>query len=277
MNNINAPSYFKKIGANDVFSWWDPEHDDRAHLYLWEVRKIGEWLKLYFPLGFKKIRILEIASGKGRIRSYLGTKHLKILPNNVDYTVIEINQQMLNYSKNRFKGEGLRVNSILGDAHNLPFNKNSFDIVICVETFVHLPKLRKVVKEIGKVLKPNGFLISNVDLSTSLRRKVKNIFFMINSKINSSYKHRGSGIFKPYGLEEYENILLKEKFTIINKLYYGLFAPIEIEIYDKDHRVALINKFISQKLFWLDKLLSYKDKLSSMNTYFLTISKNEKN
>ncbi len=52
--------------------------------------------------------------------------------------------------------------TVKGDAHNLPFDDNSFDIVWSDAVLEHVYDPWKVVQEIKRVLKPNGFYIGSV-------------------------------------------------------------------------------------------------------------------
>lgn len=47
----------------------------------------------------------------------------------------------------------------LGDAENLPFGDNSFDIVICNDSFHHYPDPGKALSEFMRVLRPGGTLL----------------------------------------------------------------------------------------------------------------------
>ncbi len=49
--------------------------------------------------------------------------------------------------------------TVLGDAHCLPFGKNTFDCVKCTELLEHVEYPKKVIKEIARVLTSTGVLI----------------------------------------------------------------------------------------------------------------------
>jgi len=46
---------------------------------------------------------------------------------------------------------------IVGDVHDLPFEDNSVDAVICMNVLEHVEEPQKAVKEIYRVLKPGGY------------------------------------------------------------------------------------------------------------------------
>ena len=48
---------------------------------------------------------------------------------------------------------------IVGDSENLPFEKESFDVVICANSFHHYPNPQKFFDGVSRVLRPGGKLI----------------------------------------------------------------------------------------------------------------------
>jgi SAM-dependent methyltransferase len=53
---------------------------------------------------------------------------------------------------------------VQADIQNLPFADNSFDYIICIHVLEHIPDDRKAMREIYRVLKPNGKAIVMVPL-----------------------------------------------------------------------------------------------------------------
>jgi SAM-dependent methyltransferase len=84
--------------------------------------------------------------------------------------------QMLNDHVARYAGveidpeacrkAGLRIGNTdlikQADAHELPFESNSFDVVVCFEVLEHLKDFRKALGEIRRVLRPSGRLIASI-------------------------------------------------------------------------------------------------------------------
>jgi ubiquinone/menaquinone biosynthesis C-methylase UbiE len=101
---------------------------------------------------FKNKKVLEVSCGHGGGASYL-TRYLK--PS--EYTAIDLNPAAIDYCKNRHSISGL--NFRVGDAMNLPFKDQNFDIVINVEASHCYPSFSKFLKEVARVLKPNGELV----------------------------------------------------------------------------------------------------------------------
>ncbi|MEX0918569.1 MAG: class I SAM-dependent methyltransferase [Candidatus Paceibacterota bacterium] len=71
-----------------------------------------------------------------------GKRFLDAFPNRVGLDVIP--------------GEGVDV---VADAHQLPFEKNTFDVVLCSEVLEHLHSPKQAISEMYRVLKPGGILI----------------------------------------------------------------------------------------------------------------------
>lgn len=64
------------------------------------------------------------------------------------------------------------INFLVTDAHKLPFNKNSFDLVICYETIEHVINPKKLLQEIRRVTKQEGTAIIAMDSGNLLFRIV---------------------------------------------------------------------------------------------------------
>lgn len=54
------------------------------------------------------------------------------------------------------------LQAIIGDAEKIPFDDNSFDVVLCVETLTHIYGIEKALKEMRRVLRPGGILLGCV-------------------------------------------------------------------------------------------------------------------
>ncbi|MBQ7265354.1 MAG: class I SAM-dependent methyltransferase [Firmicutes bacterium] len=72
------------------------------------------------------------------------------------YTGIDLTPEMIKAAKAKKLDNTVFV---LGDCENLPFEENSFDTVICSQSFHHYPNPQNFFNSVYKVLKPNGRLI----------------------------------------------------------------------------------------------------------------------
>lgn len=72
------------------------------------------------------------------------------------YTGIDLTPKMIEQAE---KKKIPNASFVVGDCENLPFEENSFDAIICANSFHHYPNPQKFFDSVHKVLKPNGRLI----------------------------------------------------------------------------------------------------------------------
>ena len=72
------------------------------------------------------------------------------------YTGIDLTPKMIEVAKAK-KLPG--VEFVVGDCENLPFDDNSFDAIICCESFHHYPNVQDFFNSVYRVLKPGGRLV----------------------------------------------------------------------------------------------------------------------
>lgn len=95
-------------------------------------------------------RILEAGSGAGRFTEILLKYGAHV------YSFDFSNAVEANY-KNNMPNENLTL--FQADIFNIPFQKDFFDMVICLGVLQHTPNTRSSLKELTRVLKPQGELI----------------------------------------------------------------------------------------------------------------------
>ncbi len=111
-----------------------------------------------------------------------------------------------------------KINFILSDSHKLPFENNSFDKVIASEVLEHVDDDQRVIKEVYRILKPDGvFVISTPSLRYPFFWDPVN---WISQRIFSTHFQTGflSGIWyghiRLYKTEELANKFTKAGFKI---------------------------------------------------------------
>ena len=158
--------------------------------------------------------ILDIATGTGDLAINLAeTNASKIVG-------LDISSGMLDIGKEKIKNKSLesKIEMVLGDSENMPFDNNAFDAITVAFGVRNFETLENGLKEIYRVLKPHGVFVI---LETSMPDKApykqgynfytKNILPLIGafSKDKSAYKYlcESASVF-PYG-EALNNILRK--------------------------------------------------------------------
>ncbi|MCR5415656.1 MAG: methyltransferase domain-containing protein [Pseudobutyrivibrio sp.] len=73
-----------------------------------------------------------------------------------NYTGLDITPKMIEVAQAK-NLEG--VNWVVGDCENLPFEENSFDAIICSNSFHHYPNPQLFFNSVKRVLRPGGRLV----------------------------------------------------------------------------------------------------------------------
>ncbi|PWK19150.1 bifunctional demethylmenaquinone methyltransferase/2-methoxy-6-polyprenyl-1,4-benzoquinol methylase UbiE [Xanthomarina spongicola] len=168
--------------------------------------------------------ILDIATGTGDMA-------INLAETNAEKIVgLDISEGMLNVGKQKVLKKGLqnRIEMVVGDSENLPFENNSFDAITVGFGIRNFETLEKGLSEIHRVLKPNGVFVileTSVPTKTPFKqgynlysRHILPVIGKLFSKDRSAYKYLSdSASVFPYG-ENLNNILRKTGFiNVINK------------------------------------------------------------
>jgi SAM-dependent methyltransferase len=93
------------------------------------------------------LRVLDVGASAGIIAGELGRVFREVVGIDIDEEGIERGRQFLTGSN-----QELRV----GDAMNLPFEDESFDVAVLNHVYEHIPDARRAFDEIWRVLRPGG-------------------------------------------------------------------------------------------------------------------------
>lgn len=95
-------------------------------------------------------RILDLGCGNGNVIALLREQRP------ASYYGLDISQSMIREAKKRL---GDQVTLDVGDAEELPYENQSFDLIICNASFHHYPNPQKALKEMKRVLQPGGIIL----------------------------------------------------------------------------------------------------------------------
>lgn len=168
--------------------------------------------------------ILDIATGTGDLAIALAQTHASKIVG------LDISSGMLEIGKGKIKKQGLdhKIDMVLGDSENMPFEDNTFDAITVGFGVRNFETLENGLKEILRVLKPGGcFVILETSIPTKTPYKqgyhfyTKNILPIIGrlfSKDKNAYKYLSESASEfPYG-DALNNILRKIGFTNVKDL-----------------------------------------------------------
>ena len=147
-------------------------------------------------------KLLDIGCGKGFFLQYAEKLY--------ETYGIDISE----YGIKRAQGRLFSTRLYVGNAEQLDFDANYFDIVTCFDLLEHLDKPELAIKECYRVLAQNGLLIANVPNPGSIGHEWKK---------QQWFAYRDPTHVSLLTEEEWEQLLQKNNFRIIDKFYDGLW------------------------------------------------------
>lgn len=177
----NAADLHKNVPAD----WYARSIKENLLQRYWHTRRFTEVPKLLEPTRGK---ILDIGCADGTFTSVI-LKHTgagKIIG-------IDVLPKSVSYARRRF-ARSKKLSFRVADAHNLPFRDKEFDVVVCLETLEHVEDPRRVLSEIKRVLKKDGYLIVLVPSENLLFRIGWPFWLMTRGKIwKNTHVHQFTG------------------------------------------------------------------------------------
>lgn len=143
---------------------WNRYWDGKSRNYDREMRFLDR--KLFgdsrsWACGQASGEVLEVAVGTGL--------NLPLYPGDVTLTGIDLSDGMLDIARGRAESLGHPVTLRRADAHDLPFEADSFDTVVCTLGLCAIPDHGKALREMARVLRPGGRLILLDHIASSSR------------------------------------------------------------------------------------------------------------
>jgi len=135
--------------------------------------------------------VLEVGPGNGRYT----TASAKLVGNTGKVYTIDIEKKMIDRVQSRIKQEGINnIIALVANVYKLPFRDSYFDLIYMIAVFNEIPDHDKALRELYRVLKPNGLLVfsevlmdPDYPLSSTLIKKVSNYNFILKDKIGNMF------------------------------------------------------------------------------------------
>lgn len=200
--------------------------NDRISLHeKYSTNKQGWFNWLFEKIDFSKVnRLLEIGCGNGKL-----WQENKIDLRNREIFLSDISEGMVEEVRNKL---GSDFNCIVVNAEKIPFKDAYFDTIIANHVLFYLNDLNQGLKEIDRVLKPNGVFYC----STYGKEHMKEITELVQN-FDSHINLSNHSLYDIFGLENGEAIL-KKYFSNVQRLEY----PDSLEITESK---ALIDYIMS--------------------------------
>lgn len=172
--------------------------NDRISLHeKYSTNKQGWFNWLFNQIDFSRVnRLLELGCGNGKL-----WQENKIDLRNREIFLSDISEGMVEEVRNKL---GSDFNCIVADAEKIPFKDKYFDTIIANHVLFYLNDLNLGLKEISRVLKPNGILYCST-YGKNHMKEITEIVQNFDSRINLS----NHSLYDIFGLENGEDILSK--------------------------------------------------------------------
>lgn len=182
--------------------------NDRISLHeKYSTNSQGWFNWLFEKIDFSKVnRLLELGCGNGKL-----WQENKIDLRNREIFLSDISEGMVEEVRNKL---GSDFNCIVADAEKIPFKDAYFDSIIANHVLFYLNDLNQGLKEIRRVLRPNGILYCSTYGSRHMK-EITDIVQNFDSRINLS----NHSLYDVFGLENGECIL-KQYFTSVQRMDY---------------------------------------------------------
>lgn len=158
----------------------------------------------------KNSKVLEVACNRAKTMIKIHKEF------GCEVTGIDLDDKFLEIANEAIKNKKLesKLNAIKGNAMELPFEDNTFDVVIneAMLTMLHAEEKQKALKEYFRVLKPGGILLTqDVVLRTNVSDEQKQLRIGLSRSINANVE--------PLDLKSWKNTIESAGFSVTQK--YG--------------------------------------------------------
>lgn len=151
--------------------------------------------QLYLKEGMK---VLELGCGSGA----LWTENMDKIPQNMRVILSDISEGMIRDVRRSIHAKKDIFDFQSFDCHNIPYEDETFDVLIANHVLFYCEDIKKVCKEIKRTLKPDGYFIC----STYGKRHMKEITDLVQ-EFDSRIVLSADVLYDKFGLENGESIL----------------------------------------------------------------------
>lgn len=148
--SVNSQNRAVDLHKNVPPDWYVKSIRENILQRFWHTTRFGEIGKLIEPTGGK---ILDIGSADGTFTRVVMER------SNADKVVgIDVLKSSVSFAKRRF-ARSKKMSFRVANAHELPFEDKTFNVVCCLETLEHVENPSKVILEMHRVLKDDGYAL----------------------------------------------------------------------------------------------------------------------
>ncbi|HEY9638409.1 MAG TPA: bifunctional 2-polyprenyl-6-hydroxyphenol methylase/3-demethylubiquinol 3-O-methyltransferase UbiG [Coleofasciculaceae cyanobacterium] len=200
----NDLEFYDSSAAN----WWNTDEKIYALSHLNQPR--FEFFDRYVT-DWKGLKALDVGCGGGFSCEFMAKRGVVV--SGIDQSV-----KCIKAAQEHAALSGLKIDYKQGLAEKIPYNDNTFDVVICVDVLEHVSDVQKTILEINRVLKPEGIFFFD-----TINRNFKSKFVMIwlMENILGEIKR---------GIHDWKKFIKPEELTQL--MYKSGFKSFEIQGFD---------------------------------------------
>lgn len=227
---------------------------------LYSTNPLGWFVWLYQQASIQDgLKILEIGCGNGA----LWQQNLSVLPPHVQIVLSDISAGMIHDVQNRFRNDA-RFSCMVFDAAHMPFDDNTFDLVIANHMLFYCNDLSQVLQECARVLKVNGHL----EASTYSSRHMKEITELVQS-FSPQIVLSKDKLYEKFGLDHGAQLLSPYFRDIERRKYQD-----SIVLHEAEPLIAyILSCHGNQNQLLLDRYKEFHDYVVKMTAGGFTITK----
>ena len=227
---------------------------------LYSTNPLGWFVWLYQQASIQDgMKILEIGCGNGA----LWQQNLSVLPPYVQIVLSDISAGMIHDVQNRFRNDA-RFSCMVFDAAHMPFDDNTFDLVIANHMLFYCDDLSQVLQECARVLKVNGHL----EASTYSSRHMKEITELVQS-FSPQIVLSKDKLYEKFGLDHGAQLLSPYFRDIERRKYQD-----SIVLHEAEPLIAyILSCHGNQNQLLLDRYKEFHDYVVKMTAGGFTITK----
>jgi ubiquinone/menaquinone biosynthesis C-methylase UbiE len=135
---------YKGLGMEGRIASWYTKNTARDMV---EFRRLADHFSREIPTGG---HVLEVAPGPGYLSIELAKR------GQYEITGLDISQSFVKIARENARRESVRVNFEHGNASDMPFPAESFDLILCRAAFKNFSRPVEAINEMHRVLRPGG-------------------------------------------------------------------------------------------------------------------------
>ena len=185
----------------------------------------------------KGSKILDLGCGQGR-HCFGAYMHADVDVFGFDMNHVDVLKAQINFEEFDESSSNKSCSFGVTDGRKLPFNKNSFDYVICSEVLEHIIDFESVIEEIERVLKPGGIFAASVP---------KYLPEWICWKLSKAYQEMPGGHVRIFKYRHFKKSIEQKGFSFLKRHWnHALHSPywwLQCMFWETKETSWIINKY----------------------------------